>query len=488
MLHKDLDRIFHPHRVAVAGVSTEGFGFGRGIFLSLLSMGFEGELIPVNPRGGEILGRKLYRSIDEIPGSIDFAVIAVAAAQTPETLEQCRIKGALGAEIISSGFRELGTPEGIALENEIRAIARKGIRVIGPNCFGIYCPRSGLTMLPGPDLSREAGPVAFISQSGGMSIDFAFMGPWTGVHFSKMISFGNGADLRETELLEYFRDDDETGIVSLYVEGVEDGERFIRALRETSVVKPVVVYKGWLSEAGQRAVTSHTASLGGSRVIWEAALRQAGAIQVQSLEEMAQTCLAFSLLPHRVYRGITVAGGGGALGVAACDMAEAYGLSLPHLEGDVYEAVLSCLPKPGSSAANPIDIANPYVPPRMIREALIQAAKDERVDIQIQAPLLYHFKALSTLMGVKSFQEITPYPEMATAAREVTDITGKPVLVVLPNPRRGEQDMDVEELLRRARRAFLEKGIPVFDTLSDAMRAIHHVSAYAAAKLDHPFS
>ncbi len=482
MIHKDLEVIFHPRRVAIAGVATEGFGFGRGILISLSAMGFEGELIPVNPRGGEILGRKIYRSIAEIPGNIDFAIIAVTASQVPETLEQCRQKGARGAEIISSGFRELGTPEGIAREDELRTIARRGIRVIGPNCFGIYCPRSGLTMLPGPDLSRESGPVAFISQSGGMSIDFAFMGPWTGVRFSKMISFGNGADLRETELLEYFQDDDETGIVSLYVEGVEDGERFLRTLRETSAVKPVVVYKGGLSEAGQRAVTSHTASLGGSRVIWEAALRQARAIQVQSLEEMAQTCLAFSLLPPRSYRGITVAGGGGALGVAACDMAAAYGLSLPRLEGDIYEAVLSCLPKPGSSAANP------YVSPGMIREALIEAAKDERVDIQIQVPLLYHFKALSTLMDVKSFQEVTPYLEMAAAASEVVDITDKPVVVVLPNPRRGEKDMDVEELLRRARRAFLEKGIPVFDMLSDAMRAIHHVSAYAVMKSDHPFS
>ncbi len=169
-------------------------------------------------------------------------------------------------------------------------------------------------------------------------------------------------------------------------------------------------------------------------------------------------------------------------------MAAAYGLSLPRLEGDIYEAVLSCLPKPGSSAANPIDIANPYVSPGMIREALIEAAKDERVDIQIQVPLLYHFKALSTLMDVKSFQEVTPYLEMAAAASEVVDITDKPVVVVLPNPRRGEKDMDVEELLRRARRAFLEKGIPVFDMLSDAMRAIHHVSAYAVMKSDHPFS
>ena len=479
MSKTDFERIFHPRRVAVAGVSAEGFGFGRGIFLSLLAMNFDGELLPVNPRGGEICGRKIYPSVGDIPGAIDFAVIAVGAAQVPETLERCRRKGAAGAEIISSGFRELGTPEGAAREDAVLAVARRGIRVIGPNCFGIYCPKSGLTMLPGPDLSRESGPVAFISQSGGMAIDFAFMGPWLGVRFSKMVSFGNGVDLRETELLDYFRTDPETGIISLYVEGVADGGDFLRALKAAAAEKPVIVYKGGLSEAGQRAVTSHTASLGGSRIIWEAALRQAGAIQVHSLEELAQACLAFSLLPRRPYRGITVAGGGGALGVAACDMAEAYGLALPRLEGEIYAGVLACLPQPGSSAANPIDIANPYVPPKMIKEALLQAARDPRVDIQIQAPLLYHFKALSTMMGAASFPEITPYEELAVAARETADASGKPVVVVLPNPRRRADDLDVEEVLRQARQAFLSRGIPVFDGLTEAMRAIRHVAAYA---------
>ncbi len=475
----DFERIFHPRRVAVVGVSAEGFGFGRGIFLSLLAMNFDGELLPVNPRGGEICGRKIYPGVEEIPGEIDFAVIAVGAAQVPETLERCRRKGAAGAEIISSGFRELGTPEGAAREAAIIDVANKGIRVIGPNCFGIYCPKSGLTMLPGPDLSRESGPVAFISQSGGMAIDLAFMGPWLGVKFSKMVSFGNGADLRETELLDYFRTDPETGIISLYMEGVADGGDFLRALKAAAAVKPVIVYKGGLSAAGQRAVTSHTASLGGSRVIWEAALHQAGAIQVHSLEELAQACLAFSLLPRRPYRGITVAGGGGALGVAACDMAETYDLTLPRLEGEIYDAVLACLPQPGSSAANPIDIANPYVPPKMIKQALLHAARDPRVDIQIQAPLLYHFKALGAMMGVASFPEITPYAELAAVLREVADTSGKPVVVVLPNPRRRIDDLDVEEVLRKARQAFLSRGIPVFDGLSEAMRAIRHAAASA---------
>ncbi|MCX7635990.1 MAG: CoA-binding protein, partial [Syntrophales bacterium] len=292
-------RIFHPRRLAVVGVSTGGFGFGRGILLSLLAMGFPGDIFPVNPRGGQINGLTIYPTVEDIPGPIDFAIIAVEAPLVPAAVRACRRKGAAGVEILSSGFRELGTPEGKALEEEIRREAAEGIRVIGPNCFGIYCPQSGLTMLPGPDLSRETGPVAFISQSGGHAIDYAFLGKWLGVRFSKMVSFGNGVDLRETELLRYFTRDEETKIISLYVEGVEDGEAFFDALSAATARKPVVIYKGGLSEAGQRAVASHTASLGGSRQIWEAVLKQAGAVQVESMEELAHACLALSYLPRR---------------------------------------------------------------------------------------------------------------------------------------------------------------------------------------------
>jgi acyl-CoA synthetase (NDP forming) len=264
----DYDRIFHPRRIAIVGVSTEGMGFGSGIYIALTSIGFEGDIYLVNPKGGNFRGKEIYRSVDAIPEPIDFAIIAVAAQTVPAVLEACRLKGAAGAEILSAGFKELGTAEGKALEKAVQEIACKGIRVIGPNCFGIYCPKSGLTVLPGPDLSRENGPVSFLSQSGGMAIDYANEGKSIGVRFSKVVSFGNGADLRETELLRYLGDDPETRIINMYIEGIEDGDAFFAAMKEVAPKKPVVVYKGGLSEAGRRAVVSHTASMGGSRVIW----------------------------------------------------------------------------------------------------------------------------------------------------------------------------------------------------------------------------
>ena len=477
----DYERIFYPKRLAIVGVSPVGNLFGSGMILALNDMGYEGRIYPVNPKGGTFAGLEIYRSVEEIPDEIDFAVIAVAAQYVPEVLEDCRRKGAAGAEILSAGFKELGTREGIALEEEVKRIAKKGIRVIGPNCFGIYCPASGMTLLPGPDLSRTPGPLAFLAQSGGMSIDFACTGRWMGLQFSKLVSFGNGADLRETELLAHLGQDPDTGIIAMYIEGIEDGEDFFRTLREVTRKKPVVIYKGGLSAAGQRAVQSHTASMGGSKVIWESILRQSGAVQVGNLWEMAQTCHAFTYLPERIYRGMTFVGGGGALGVTACDAAEAAGVELPVISGEIHDRIMAVLPKPGSSAVNPIDVASPMINVAMQREVLRSAASHERVDIQILIQLLYHHKNMANRMGV-SLREIVPYRELGDMIREVTRETGKPVVLILPNHKQDLQYLDVEELIREARQAFIDRGIPVFDDLYSALAAIGHVSDYTARK------
>jgi acyl-CoA synthetase (NDP forming) len=478
----DLEKIFNPKRVAIVGVSSNGMGFGAGILGSLMVIGFEGKMYPVNPKGGEFLGLRIYKKVSEIPDEIDFAIISVPASNVPAALDACRKKGAAGAEILSAGFRETATPEGIALEEEILEEARKGIRVIGPNCFGIYCPKSGLTLLPGPDLSRESGEVAFLSQSGGMAIDFGQIGTWMGVRFSKVVSFGNGVDLRECELLDYFGDDPETGVIAMYMEGVEKGSNFFGILREVAERKPVIVYKGGLSDAGSKAVESHTASMGGSERIWGSALRQCNAVQVHGLEEMAEASLTFSLLPPRSYEGISVVGGGGALGVAACDAAETYGLKLPILDKKISNRIMSILPKPGSSAFNPVDVANPLVPPQILKDTLLLAAEDDKIDLQILIQLLYHYKSLAMALGAGSVRDITPYRELADSVEEVVDKTEKPVIIVLPNNKRELQSMDLEEMIRDARDIFLKKKIPVFDDLFDALRAIHHVSKYYAIK------
>ncbi len=477
-INDTFDRIFNPKRIAVIGVNAEGFGFGRAILDSLISIGCSSEIFPVNPKGGTIFGLAVRKSLDEIPGDIDFAIIATPAQSVPAALEHCRRKGAAGAEILSAGFKELGTPEGIALEAKLKTIAAKGIRVIGPNCFGIYAPRSGLTLLPGPRLSREPGETSFISQSGGLAIDLAHLGMWKGIRFNKVVSIGNGVDLRETELLEYFGEDEETTVIGMYIEGIDDGRRFFEVLRVVARNKPVMVIKGGLSATGQRAVMSHTASMGGGSEIWKSVLRQCNAIQVGEIEELADACLAFTMLGKKIYRGISLVGGGGALGVAAADIADQFGLTIPALATNLQDEIRAILPKPGSSATNPIDVANPYVPPANLKEILTLAARDPNVDIQILVQLLYHYTALGNLLKLPSIQGIVPYRELADNVAEAIAATGKPVVLVLPNPKRDLNSLEVEEVLRKTRQEFIQRKIPVFDDLKEALRAIHHVSQY----------
>ncbi|MCU0821830.1 MAG: CoA-binding protein [Spirochaetes bacterium] len=474
----DFKRIFEPERLAVIGVSTEGFGFGRGILLSLISIGYSGKIYPVNPKGGEIKGLEIFKRIEDIPDNIDFAIIAVPAVQVPPALEACCLKGAAGAEIFTSGFDEIDTDEGKRLNQKIKEIAAKGIRVIGPNCFGIYCPKSGLTLLPGPDLSREPGGVAFISQSGGMAVDFGFIGMWKGIKFSKVISFGNGADLRETELLSYLADDPDTEIITMYMEGVENGTGFTDTLRKAASRKPVIIIKGGTSNAGQRAVESHTASMGGQRIIWESMFAQCGAVRAANLRELSDTALAFSMLPGKSYRGVSIIGGGGALGVAATDTAEALGFEIPELDASARERIMKILPKPGSSARNPVDVANPYAAPEVLRDTIIIASRDERIDIHLVTLLLYHYKSLALMLDKKSILEVAPFQEHVLQITAAMKKASKPVIVVMPNFKQESESMDIEGLYRETRRLFLENGIPVFEDVTDALKAVKCVSGY----------
>jgi RNase H-fold protein (predicted Holliday junction resolvase) len=219
--------------------------------------------------------------------------------------------------------------------------------------------------------------------------------------------------------------------------------------------------------------------MGGSRVIWESILRQSNAVQVTNPWEMAQASLAFSMLPERVYKGIAVAGGGGALGVAACDAAESFGMELPQLRADTQAKIMAVLPKPGSSATNPIDVANPAVPPVVLREVLLNAATEEKIDLQILIQLFYVYKSVQRF-GNKPLKEVTPYIELANMIKEVEKLTGKPVVLVLPNNMQGQDDLDVEEVRRTARNLFLKKNILSFENLTDALKSIGQVSRYYA--------
>jgi acyl-CoA synthetase (NDP forming) len=231
-----LDSIFNSTSVAIAGAAAGKIG--QAFLNSLLDSGFKGQVYPLNPKGGELCGLKVYVSINDVPGPIEFIIACIPAHLTPQLIRDCAAKGVKAVSFFTAGFSETGSQEGRELEDRMLQAARAGgVRILGPNCVGIYHPKVGLSFAS--DLPREAGRVAFICQSGGNAIYLVRSAAYRGVRFSKAVSYGNACDINESELLEYLVDDDETELVAAYIEGVKDGQRFYQALKKLSAAKPV---------------------------------------------------------------------------------------------------------------------------------------------------------------------------------------------------------------------------------------------------------
>ena len=237
----DLDFLFHPNSVALVGITTAQTWHWTLTFLEgLLEIGFDRPLYLVNPKGGEIKGHKVYTSLRDVPGNVDYVIGLVNAQIAPRLVEECADKGVKAIHFCTAGFSETGEEERIKLENELAEIARKkGIRILGPNCMGIYCPQSRLSY--SPEFPKESGPVGVISQSGGNSIFLVRQAALRGIRFSKVISYGNACDINESDLLEYLAKDADTKIIALYIEGIKDGKRFRRAMEEATKEKTVIL-------------------------------------------------------------------------------------------------------------------------------------------------------------------------------------------------------------------------------------------------------
>lgn len=349
-----LDFLFHPRSVAVAGASKNPESAGYAYLRQLLEFPFRGPLYPVHPKETEILGLPCYRSVREVPGPVDHVISSVPHHQALSLVDDCAAKGVRSLHLFTARMAETQLEERRGLEEEVIRRAREGdMRVIGPNCMGLYSPRSGLTFRY--SLPKESGSVAFASQSGGNAAELEYMGVGRGLRFSKIVSFGNASDLNECDFLEYFLADPETRVIGLYLEGVKDGRRFLELLRQARGVKPVVLYKGGKTRAGTRAVTSHTASLSGDDALWNAVCRQLNVIRVQSMEELADLLLAFQLLKPATGRRVLVMGGGGGGSVAAADVCELEGLEVPPLPPEVREEIRSFAPDVWSLISNPMD-------------------------------------------------------------------------------------------------------------------------------------
>jgi acyl-CoA synthetase (NDP forming) len=351
----DLDFLFHPNSIALVGITTAKTWHWTLTFLEgLLEMGFDRPLYLVNPKEGEREGHKIYTSLKDVPGNVDYVIGLVNAQIAPKLVEECAQKGVRAIHFCTAGFSETGEEDRVNLESELVEVARRnGIRILGPNCMGIYCPKSRLSYSPA--FPKESGPVGVISQSGGNSIYLVRQAALRGVRFSKVISYGNACDINENDLLEYLTQDVDTKIIALYIEGIKDGRRFRRALEEATKEKTVILLKGGATEGGARAAAGHTAALSGSRTTWDALCKQLGIISVSSIEEMIDVLVTLLFLPLPKGRNALLFGAGGGASVLIADQFESRGIRIPPIPPEIVAQIREFTPIAGNILRNPVD-------------------------------------------------------------------------------------------------------------------------------------
>jgi acetyltransferase len=344
---------FDARAVAVIGASADPSKVGGSVLANLVAGGFSGRVVPVNPARTLVQGLRAVPSIlDADP--VDVAVVAVAAPAVLATLQQCAARGVKGAVVLSGGFREAG-PEGAAREAELRAWLRTApLRVIGPNCLGWIRPSARLNLSFAPGMPR-AGAIGFFSHSGALCTAILDWSREHAIGFSLFASLGNQADVAESALLEALAADPETRVILGYLEGVADGAAFFHALSAAARRKPCVMLKTGRSAEGARAVGSHTGALAGSDRAFDAAVRQAGALRVDTLEDLFDVGRALVVSRMPANRRVVLVTNGGGLGVLATDAARAVGLELAAIEGEARSRLAAVLPSQ-ASVSNPVDL------------------------------------------------------------------------------------------------------------------------------------
>ena len=460
-----LDRMFHPESIAIIGASSTNIE--DGWVRRLQVAGYKGKIFPINPTAQEISGVKVYPSILDVPGPVEYAIFAIPARVALRVMGDCVTKGVKFVHCYAAGFEETGLPEASEAQRQLVGLARQGgIRMLGPNCMGIYNPSSGMSF--NVDFPTEKGPVAFVSQSGAESMRLVFLLQDVNLHFSKVVSYGNAADIDAPELFEYLAQDDETRVVACYVEGVKDGPRFVQAVRQCMLNKPVVMLKAGLSESGATAAASHTASLAGSRAIWDAFFRQTGAIQANTMDDVADSLQALVRLKPAAGRRVALVGRGGGIGVVAADICDRAGLKVPHFHPTTVEKLASIIPEAGAGIRNPVETT-----------AGLGGAVDfyhrglPIVDADPNTDVILVQTAVDVYGGHREDmpRKVT---DTTDALLDVIDSLKKPVAVAFFSG--GHPDTVIA--VTAARDRLTKRGVPVYPGVESASRAISKLIAY----------
>ena len=440
---ENVKALFEPDSVAVIGASAKEGKIGYEIISNVINYGFDGEVYPVNPKEDEIMGKKSYDSVLDIPGDVDMAVIVVPSDYVLNVVEECGKKGVKAAPIITSGFGEVGKDD---LENEIVETANEyGMRILGPNVFGVAYPPENLNSTFGPEEIRSGG-IALVSQSGALGI--ALMG-WTILHkmgMSAIVSIGNKSDLDDQDFLKYFKYDDNTEVVILYIEGIDDGEKFMEAAKEAVKDKPIIAIKAGRSERGAQAASSHTGSLAGSDKIYDAAFKQSGVLRAKTVGEAFDWAQAFSNMPQPKGDNTVILTNGGGVGVMATDACEEHGINLYDNQEEL-DKFYNHMPDFGS-AKNPVDLTG--------------MATSEEYEGSVRAALNNdEYDSLIVLYCKTAQSDPRNIAETIADVYEEED-SDKPLTVSMVG---GPEVAEAIEILK-------ERGIPAYEEPEDAVDAL----------------
>jgi acyl-CoA synthetase (NDP forming) len=461
--------LFTPKTVAVVGASTKGAALPNVFIRRIREFGYEGAIYPIHPTADQIDGLPAYKSLGETPLPVDYAYIAIGAAQVPPLLSAGKGRVRF-AQVISSGFGEVD--EGKALQEELAAAARDGgMRLLGPNCLGIYTPRGRVTFAEiGP---RDVGEVGIISQSGGLGTDIIRRGLNRGLKFSGLITIGNCADIGPTDILEYYLADPQTRVIGLYIETAKDGRRLFETLREARARKPVVVLKGGRTQQGRAAAASHTGSLAGDDRVWVALSRQTGCVMVDTLDQFIDAALMFQALrpnSDKPTKRVVLFGNGGGTSVLATDCFARLALDVLPFDRPALDALAAMKLPPGTSITNPVDC-----PVGTLQQG------DGRVAEKILDVIYGHGNPdalvmhlnLSAFVGRTKKEVLDNLVDAALRVQERHPGKAHFVLVL-----RSDGEPGLEERKREFRARAVSLGIPVYDEMVNAGHALAALQAH----------
>src|SRR5579862_2078979 len=369
-----MNRIMRPGAIAVIGASAENGKIGNSVMKNLINGGFEGAIFPIHPKLPEVMGRKAYRSVKEVPGEIDVAVFAIPAPLVAGALKECGEKKIAGAVLIPSGFAETGNVE---LQQEFSRIGREyGVRLMGPNIYGFYyLPRKLCATFCTP--YDVLGKAALSSQSGGVGMAIGGFSRSTRMGVAAIVGLGNKADLDEDDLLTFFDADDDTQVIAMHVEDLKDGRAFAEVAKRVSRKKPVIVLKAGRTAMGARAASSHTGALAGNDRIYEDVFKQSGVIRARSLRELLDFARGIPVLPTPKGNNVVIITGAGGSGVLLSDACVDNGLSLMAMPADLDAAFRKFIP-PFGAAGNPVDITGGE-PPSTYQNTVRLGLEDPRI-------------------------------------------------------------------------------------------------------------